>query len=84
LISSTIEGVIGITASGGIGTVTAPYAASGFAYAATATTTSQVASATTGDSATTTYSVRYMNNISATTEAGTYQANIVYVVTANF
>ncbi len=75
---------IRLTASGGIGTVTAPYAASGFAYAATATTTSQVASATTGDSATTTYSVRYMNNISATTEAGTYQANIVYVVTANF
>ncbi len=75
---------IRLTASGGIGAVTAPYAASGFAYAATATTTSQVASAASGDSATTTYSVRYMTNISPTTEAGTYQANVVYVVTANF
>lgn len=72
------------TASGGSGTVTAPYAASGFAYDATATTSSQIASASTGDSATTTYSIRYMTNISPTTEAGTYNANLVYVVTANF
>ena len=75
---------IRLTASGGIGAVTAPYAASGFAYAATATTTNQVASAVTGDSATTTYSVRYMTNIAPVTEAGSYRANIVYVVTANF
>lgn len=72
------------TAAGGSGTVTAPYAASGFAYSATATTSSQVASASTGDSATTTYSIRYMSNISPTTEAGTYNANLVYVITANF
>ncbi|TXI10810.1 MAG: hypothetical protein E6Q68_07420, partial [Polynucleobacter sp.] len=75
---------IRLTASGGIGAVTAPYAASGFAYAATATTTSQVASAASGDSATTTYSVRYMTNVAPITEAGSYRANIVYVVTANF
>jgi hypothetical protein len=75
---------IRLTASGGIGAVTAPYAASGFAYAATATTTSQVASAASGDSATTTYSVRYMTNVAPVTEAGSYRANIVYVVTANF
>lgn len=75
---------IRMTATGGSGAVTVPYAASGFAYNATATTTSQVASAVTGDSATTTYSVRYMSNISPTTEAGSYNASIVYVVTANF
>jgi hypothetical protein len=75
---------IRLTASGGIGAVTVPYAASGFAYAATATTTSQVASAASGDSATTTYSVRYMTNISPITEAGTNRASVVYVVTANF
>lgn len=72
------------TASGGSGTVTSPYAASGFAYAATATTSSQIASASTGDSATTTYSMRYMSNIAPTTEAGNYSASLVYVVTANF
>lgn len=75
---------IRMTATGGSGAVTVPYAASGFAYNATATTTSQVASAATGDSATTTYSVRYMSNISPTTEAGSYNASVVYVVTANF
>lgn len=71
-------------ATGGSGTVTAPYAASGFAYNATATTSSQIASASTGDSATTTYSMRYMSNISPTTEAGSYNADLVYVITANF
>lgn len=73
-----------ITASGGSGSVTSPYAASGFAYAATATTSSQVASAEAGDNATTTYSVRYLNNISTLTEAGSYSANLVYTAAANF
>lgn len=73
-----------MTASGGTGTVSAPYAASGFAYTSDANTPSQVASAVSGDSATTTYSVRYMANIGATTEAGSYTANLVYVATANF
>lgn len=70
--------------SGSNGTVTAPYAASGFAYAADATTASQIASAASGDEATGTYSVRYMANVSPTTDAGNYSANIVYVVTANY
>ena len=73
-----------MTASGGVGSVTSPYAASGFAYAATATTSSQVASASTGDNATTTFSVRYVANIAPTTPADSYTANIVFVATANF
>jgi hypothetical protein len=75
---------IRLVPSGGSGVVTAPYAASGFAYAATATTSSQVASASVGDNATTTYSVRYVANIAPTTVAATYTSNIVYVATANF
>lgn len=73
-----------LQASGGIGTVTAPYAASGFAFLSTATTSSQIASATTGDNATTTYSVRYMSNITTTSNAGSYNANVTFVATANF
>ncbi|MBI3626506.1 hypothetical protein HY224_00480 [Candidatus Uhrbacteria bacterium] len=73
-----------INAAGGSGAVTAPYAASGFAYAATSSTTSQVASAPSGDGVTTTYSVRYIANISSTTESGSYTATLNYVATANF
>lgn len=72
-----------MTATGGAGVVTAPYAAAGFAYAADANTTSQVASSSTS-SATTTYSVRYLANISAATEAGAYTAALTYVTTANY
>lgn len=72
-----------ITATGGTGTVTAPYAAAGFAYAGTATTASQVTSATAA-SANTTYSVRYLANIGSATEAGSYTSTLTYVTTANF
>jgi len=72
-----------MTATGGIGTVTAPYAAAGFAYAGTASTASQVNSST-GASANTTYSARYLANITATTEAGAYTSTLTYVATANF
>lgn len=75
---------IRLTASGGVGVVNSPYDASGFAYAATATSSSLVASASVGDNATTTYSVRYVTNISPTVQAGSYNANIIYVATANF
>jgi hypothetical protein len=71
-----------MTASGGIGTVSAPYAAAGFAFD-TAAFPDEVASAT-GASANTTFSVRYIANIATMTEAGTYTANITYIVTANF
>ena len=70
--------------SGGIGTVTAPYATAGqYAYTATSTTPAQVASAT-GPSATTTYSVRYMANISAITKAGSYTTAHTYIATGNY
>lgn len=74
---------IRLTASGGSGTVTSPYAASGFAYAADLSTASQVASSS-SSTASTTYSVRYLANIASTTEAGSYSATLTYVTTANF
>ncbi len=73
-----------MVASGGSGTVTVPYAASGFAYAGTASTSSQVASASSGDGVTTTYSVRYLANIAALTEAADYSTVLTYSITGNF
>jgi len=70
-------------ASGGSGAVQAPFTASGYAWTPTASTAVTVASAT-APSATTTYSVRYMANIAAVTEAGTYTANHTYVATATY
>jgi hypothetical protein len=73
------------TASGGTGsTVASPYSFStSYGYSATATTSATLATGS-GATNTTTYSLRYVTNISATTEAGTYAANIVYVATANY
>jgi hypothetical protein len=71
-----------MTASGGSGTVSAPYAAAGFAFD-TAAFPDQVASAT-GTSANTTYSVRYVGNITSSTEAGAYTSTLTYLATANF
>lgn len=73
-----------LSATGGSGIVVSPYAASGFAYAGTATTTSAVASSVVGDNATTTFSVRMIANIGQTTEPGSYTTDLVYVATANF
>lgn len=70
------------TATGGIGTVSAPYAAAGFAFD-TAAFPDQIATAT-GVSTNTTYSARYLANIAASTDAGAYAATVTYVVTANF
>ncbi len=69
-------------ATGGSGTVSAPYAAAGFALA-TSSFPSVVATANTA-SANTTYSLRYLANISSLTEAGIYTASLQYVATANF
>jgi hypothetical protein len=69
-------------ASGGTGTVAVPYAAAGFAFDSGAFP-DQVASAT-GASSNTTYSARYLANITASTEAGSYTATLTYVATANF
>jgi hypothetical protein len=73
-----------MTSSGGSGSVFSPYSASGFAYSATATTSSQVAGDAVGDNATTTYSVRYIANVSPFTDPASYTAGLVYVATANF
>ena len=71
-----------MTATGGSGTVSAPYAAAGFALD-TAAFPDEVASAT-GASADTTYSVRYVANIAGNTEAGSYTSTLTYVATGNF
>jgi hypothetical protein len=71
-----------MTASGGSGAVSAPYAAAGYALDS-ASFPDQVASASVA-SANTTYSVRYVANISSLTEAGTYNSTLTYVGTANF
>lgn len=71
-----------LTATGGSGTVSAPYAASGYAFD-TAAFPDAVASAG-GVTSDTTYSARYIANISSNTEAGNYAATITYVATANF
>lgn len=70
------------TATGGSGTVAAPYTAAGFAFD-TAAFPDQIASAT-GASSNTTYSARYIANIAANTDAGSYSATVTYVATANF
>ncbi len=73
------------TESGGSGTaVSATYASTtAYGYSGTATTSSTLATGT-GSTPTSTYSLRYLANIAAITEAGTYAANLVYVATANF
>jgi hypothetical protein len=69
-------------AAGGTGAVSAPYAAAGFAYATTSfpSTLATAAGATTN----TTYSIRYLANIAANTEAGVYTAAVSYIATSNF
>jgi len=71
-----------MTATGGSGTVSVPYAASGFAFDSAAFP-DQVASSSTSSS-NTTYSVRYLANIGASTEAGNYTSTLTYVAVANF
>jgi hypothetical protein len=80
--TSTEQFGLRIDESGGSGVVSAPYAAAGFAFD-TAAFPDQVASAA-GASANTTYSVRYLANITSSTEAGAYTATLTYVATANF
>lgn len=72
-----------MTATGGSGTVSAPYDDAGFAYAADGSTTDEVASST-GSSDTTTYSVRYLGNISGATESGFYATDLTYIITPTF
>ena len=71
-----------MTATGGSGTVSAPYAAAGFAFD-TGSFPDAIAVSNTA-SANTTYSARYIANITANTEAGIYTGAVTYVATANF
>lgn len=70
------------TASGGSGAVSSPYSAAGFAFDSVAFPDEIAASG--GASANTTYSMRYLANISASTEAGNYSATLTYLASANF
>ncbi len=73
------------TEAGGVGvTVASPFSfATSYGYNATATSSETVAIGS-GSTPTSTFSVRYVTNIGAITEAGTYTSNLVYVATANF
>ncbi|MCX6792638.1 MAG: hypothetical protein NTY12_01300 [Candidatus Falkowbacteria bacterium] len=75
---------LNVAAAGGTGTASAPYATSSqYAYTATATTQTPIGSAT-GPSATTTFSLTYLANIAATTEAGSYTTTLTYTATGSF
>jgi len=76
---------IRLTASGGSGAAVAPYngAVNMYAYAITASTEDEVASSS-GASTETTFSVYYAANISALTDAGTYETTLTYICTGNF
>jgi hypothetical protein len=70
------------TASGGSGSVDSPYSAAGFAYNGVASP-DNIASVG-GPSSTTTYSARYVANITSSTEAGSYATTLTYTATATF
>lgn len=71
-------------ADGGNGSVASLYGDSGFAYAANATTSSEVASSLSGNNIQTTFSIRYVGNREGITEAGDYSTDLTYLITANF
>lgn len=71
-----------MNASGGSGAVVAPYAAAGFAFDSAAFPDVVASSGTA--SANTTYSARYIANITSNTEAGSYTSTITYSATANY
>lgn len=72
-----------VAAAGGTGAAVAPYASANYAYAANSTTQDDIAASTTA-SATTTFSITYIANISSTTEAGSYATTLTYSAIGNF
>jgi hypothetical protein len=74
-----------VSETGGVGiTIDPTFAQStSYGYDGTATSSTLVASGS-GSTPDSTYSVSYLANIAAVTEAGTYSANLIYVATANF
>jgi hypothetical protein len=74
-----------ITASGGTGAVSSPYNdVSKYAYDATSSTSDEIASEGTGDDVLTTYSVRYLGNISGVTQSGDYSTTLTYIISGSF
>jgi len=71
-------------ATGGSGSVVTPYNGTGFAYNATSSTPTTVASSSSGDGVTTTYSIRTVATIDSLLNPGNYSTNLTYFVTANF
>ena len=90
-VNVTLGGSIGTEQFGlrltkvGTGTVTSPYdgAANFYVYNGTASSASQIASGA-GDDTSTTFSVYSAANISALTEAGTYETALIYICTGTF
>ncbi len=77
-------GIYATKSGGSNGTIATPYVTgSSFGYDADATTATTFASGTSA-TATETYSLRYIANIAAITEAGSYTASLIYVATGNF
>ena len=74
---------IKVSASGGNGAAVSPYNTANYAYNATSSTQDDIATSATS-SATTTYSITYIANIHATTEAGSYTTDLTYTATGTF
>lgn len=75
---------IQVRATGGSGASLAPYSTnSSYADAFNATTQDDIASSS-GPSATTTYTIYYLANITPTTEAGSYATTLTYTVVGSF
>lgn len=70
------------SASGGSGVAVAPYASADYAY--DATTTQDDIGTSSVPSLTTTYSITYLANISATTQPGSYGTTLTYTATGLF
>lgn len=71
-----------VSASGGSGAALAPYASADYAYNATSTQDDIATSSV--PSLTTTYSITYLANISATTQPGSYGTTLTYTATGLF
>lgn len=71
-----------VTAAGGSGAAVSPYASANYAY--NATTTQDDIATSSVPSLTTTYSITYIGNITATTEPGSYSTTLTYTATGLF
>ena len=71
-------------ATGGSGAVAAPYSGSGYAFGASSTTPSTIATETVGDGVPTTYSLHYLANIAPLTPPGKYTTTLTFIVTGSF